>query len=415
MRLGAKRQKCGIPDQFDFAFALNELYSSQEKRFLRMEIDMAQCFLKNLLRNGFLTLVAWAATLALPGAVQAQSQDALKAEWGRVVAAARKEGKVVIYSDPGREKIYTDYFEPAFPGIKAEIVSGNRLSTRIAAERRTDKFIPDVYLAGASYGDYPGLRGLNAFLPIRPALLVPEVLDESKWFEGKLWFADEEEKYILMFSLQTATKMAVNTNLVNPAELTSYKQLLDPKWRGKIVSSDVTAGGQGGGNIRYLYLNPRLGPDFLRKLYGEMDVTLSRDDRQSIDWLAQGRFAILLFPAWLEVTRAKEAGLPVETVNAQQMEEGYALTTGPNNLYLMNLAPNPNAAKVFANWFLSRDGQMAFEKVVQSPSLRVDTPTKELLQARLVPKKGGNYMVSTLHKYSRSDPEIRKLLTSLKK
>lgn len=366
----------------------------------------------SLVRKGLLVMVACAGPLALAVA-QAESQEAWKAEWERVIAAARKEGKVVIYSDPGREQIFTD-FEAAFPGIKAEIVSGNRLTTRIVAERRAGKFLPDVNIGGASYNDFAILRATGAHQSLRSALLLPEVLDESKWFDGKLWFADEEEQYIFMFSMQTATIMAVNTNVINPVELTSYKQLLDPKWRGKIVSSDVTAGGQGGGNMRYLYMNPHLGPDFLRKLFGEMDVTLSRNDRQMIDWLGQGRFAVLLFPAWYEVTTARDVGLPVNIVNAQQMKEGYAITTGPNTLRFFNPAPNPNAAKVFINWFLSRDGQTAFEKVVKSPSLRVDTP-KNLIPDSLVPKKGANYMVTSLHKYAPVDPEVRSLLSSLKK
>lgn len=378
----------------------------------REEIAMGKHSLANRLSYGWLLSVACAATLGL-SVVQAEGQGTGKEEWDRVAAAAKKEGKVVIYSDPGREQIFAD-FEAQFPGIKTEIVAGNRLANRILAERRARKFIPDINMGGASYNDFASLRPTDAYQPMKSALILSEVLDESQWFDGKLWFADEEDKYILMFSMQTATKMAVNTNLVNPRSLTSYKQLLDPKWRGKIVSPDVTRGGQGSGIIRYLYLNPHLGPDFLKRLFGEMDLTLSREDRQMMDWLGRGRFSILLFPAWFEVTRAKEQGLPVDNVNSQQMKEGYALSPGPNTLQWLNPAPHPNAAKLFINWFLSRDGQTAFEKVVRSPSLRGDTPKKNI-PPFLVPKKGADYMVTGLHKYAHVDTEIRKLLASLQK
>jgi iron(III) transport system substrate-binding protein len=373
---------------------------------------MAKHSLENLLSNGLLILAVCAVTLALAVA-QAEGQGTWKDEWDRVVAAAKKEGKVVIYSDPGREQIFAE-FEAEFPGIKTEIAAGNRLANRILAERRARKFIPDINIGGASYNDFASLRPTDAYQRMKSALILPEVLDESQWFDGKLWFADEEEKYILMFSMQTATKMAVNTNLVNLRSLTSYKQVLDPKWRGKIVSPDVTRGGQGSGIIRYLYMNPHLGPDFLRRLFGEMDITLSREDRQMMDWLGRGRFAFLLFPAWFEVTRAKDQGLPVENVNSQQMKEGFALSPGPNTLQWLNPAPHPNAAKLFINWFLSRDGQRAFERVVRSPSLRGDTPKKNIPDF-LVPKKGANYMVTGLHKYAHLDIDIRKLLASLQK
>lgn len=56
---------------------------------------------------------------------------------------SEKKGKIVIYSDPGREQIFGD-FEADFPGIKTEIVAGNRLANRIFAERKARKFVPDV-------------------------------------------------------------------------------------------------------------------------------------------------------------------------------------------------------------------------------------------------------------------------------
>lgn len=331
-----------------------------------------------------------------------RGQEAWEAEWKQTVAAAKKEGKVVIYGGPGpdRRKVYRDHFEAAFPGIRVDYegLHGNQSSFRIITERRAGKYIPDIHLNAAG-SLFRSLKPQGAFQPVRSVLALPEVLDETKWFEGKLWFLDNDGKYILTYSLAASTMIAINTQLANPKDITSYQQLLNPKWRGKILSHDIRATGPGSGNARYWYADPKLGPDFLKRLYGEMEITVSRDTQQMVDWLAKGRFAILLFPTLNEIDRAREVGLPVDVVPAQQMKEGYPVTAGFNSILLMNPAPHPNAAKVYLNWLLSREGQTAFEKVIETPSLRVDTPTKESLRPFLIPQKGTHYMVVSDEKY----------------
>ncbi len=338
-------------------------------------------------------------------------------QWEKLVAAANKEGKVVIYGRGAAEyvKVYRDHFQKAFPGIKVNYVGGRSdLAHRLTAERRAGKYFPDLFLMSGGRL-VRGLRAQGAFQSLRSALVLPEVKDTSKWFEGKLWFADKEEKYLLMFAMATSTNIAVNTDLVDPKTLTSYRDLLDPKWRGKIVSRDIRGSGPGSGNVKYLYSNKNLGPAFLKKLYGEMDITFSRNMRQMIDWLARGRYAILLFPTLRDVDRAREQGLPVEVVNPKQMKEGYGVTSGGRQALFMNPAPHPNAAKVFMNWLLSREGQTAVEKVIGYPSLRIDTPTKKNLREFTVPKQGADYMVVSLEKYWYLDNEVRALIKSAAK
>ncbi len=141
-----------------------------------------------------------------------------------------------------------------------------------------------------------------------------------------------------------------------------------------------------------------------------MDITFSRDMRQMIDWLGRGRYAILLFPTLRDVDRAREQGLPVEIVNPKQMKEGYGVTSGGRQALMMNPAPHPNAAQVFMNRLLSRDGQTAVEEVIGYPSLRIDTPSKKKLREFTVPKQDADYMVVSLEKYWKLDTKIRPLL-----
>ena len=348
-----------------------------------------------------------------------EHSDGSRGEWETIVAAAKKEGKVVVYGVPGVdvEKLFKEHFEVAFPGIKVESSADRDATERIVAERRAGKFIPDIYLGSASSSDFASLRAQGIYQPVRPFLALPEILDESKWFDGKLWFIDKEEKYSLVYAVAVGTLIAVSTNLVKPQEITSYTQLLEPRWRGKIVSNDILRGssGTGGGLIKFLYLHPNLGANFLKKLFGEMDITYARDMRQMIDWLGQGRFAFALFPAWTDTEKAARIGLPVAMVNSKRMKEGFPVVSGRRTVMVLNSAPHPNAAKVFLNWLLSRAGQAGMEKVLTYPSLRVDTPTKSLLPDLLVPEKGKDFLFVSLEKYWHLDNEIHQLLKNLKK
>jgi ABC-type Fe3+ transport system substrate-binding protein len=93
-----------------------------------------------------------------------------------------------------------------------------------------------------------------------------------------------------------------------------------------------------------------------------MDLVLSQDPRQAVDWLAQGKFAFLLFTSPREVLRAKEKKLPVDILDPRHMKESAVVETAASSLLLMDRPANPNAAKVFINWLLAREGQISFQK-----------------------------------------------------
>ena len=170
----------------------------------------------------FLIVALWACSTA--AATPKEISDTSRAEWEASVAAAKKEGKVVVYGIPGvdLDKLFKEHFEVTFPGIKVESVPDRDATERIVAERRAGKFVPDVYLGAASSTEFSSLRAQGIFQPLRPFLVLPEVLDESRWFEGKLWFIDKEEKYSLIYAVAVGTLIAVNANLINPHEMTSY-------------------------------------------------------------------------------------------------------------------------------------------------------------------------------------------------
>jgi iron(III) transport system substrate-binding protein len=259
------------------------------------------------------------------------------------------------------EAIANTGFQRKFPKIKLSVVGarGGEHVSRVMAERRAGKFLADIGNLGntSPYTLYQS-RTLD---PIASAFILPEVKDESKWWQGKQQFIDPEGRYILVYVGAPLFLVGYNTKLVSPNALKSYWDLLDPKWKGKIVAFDPKAGGFAATRDRFFYHNPELGPSFLRRLFGETALTLYARYPQGEDWLAAGKFSLCLC-RHQSISEAKAQGLPVDLMEPSAFKEGVGVETRAKTLVLMNQAPHPNAAKVFLNWFLSREGQSDFQK-----------------------------------------------------
>lgn len=315
------------------------------------------------------------------------AQPGWQKDWEQTLAAAKKEGQVNVYIYR-YDGLLRD-FKREFPGINVVSVvgRGNDLATRILSERRAGKYLADVYSAGPG-GSYNILYKGKALDPIKSLFVLPEVVDESKWYGKEHRYVDGEGKYVFAYLASPSdAQLSYNTTMVNPKEFKSYWDFLQPKWKGKIIALDPRDGGLGG-TMQFLYYNPELGPEFIKKFFGTMEIQFARNFRQMTDWLAQGRYAICF--GCKDSQRAKNQGLPVNDFDATRWKEGVSFSTGGGSLSLPNQAPHPNAAKVFINWFLSRPGQMALQKlgdIDDAPnSRRIDIPKDDVLPAnRMVP------------------------------
>ena len=317
---------------------------------------------------------------ANPEPIRAATVEASRQEWNRTIKGAEKEGQLVLYANEGIEGSVED-FQKRFPRVKVVLVSGRsgQLVTRLMAERRAGKFIADVAKLGT--GSASSLYRAQPFplQPVEGQLFLSEVTDKSKWWQGRHQYADPEGKYILSPCVSVHIDLAsYNTELVNPAELSSYWDLLNPKWKGRIGSMDPrAAGGREGG--RLLYYHPELGSRFLRRLLAETDLILSKDPRQGVDWLANGKLAFLLLTSPREVLRAKEQKLPVDVLDPRRLKEAPVVETAASSFMLMDKPANPNAARLFLNWLMSRDGQISFQKGQGScDSARLDIPKDDV-------------------------------------
>lgn len=333
--------------------------------------------------------------------------DASKVQWEKTLTAAREEGRLVVHMSPTAnvEKV-VQAFRQKFPEIQlaTAVDRAGRFALRIMTERRAGKYLWDLCLCGPT-APYNVLLPAKALDPVRSHLILPEVLDESKWWGGKHHYVDPENQYIFVF-IGTVGSGSVfyNKNLVQPSEFHSYGDLLHPKWKGKILALDPRAPGPQRAGVRGLYHIPELGPKFLRRLFGEMNVTLSRDERQAADWLVVGRFSICLFCA--DAVNARNQGLPVDEFETVAWKETPTVSPGgTGSIILLNRAPHPNAAKVFINWLLSPEGQVIYQKFVNTTdttaeSMRIDIP-KDPIPPMRRRKEGIPYI--TMHSPERAD------------
>ena len=340
----------------------------------------------------------------------AQPRPDWKPEWETTQRAAQKEGRLVVYGPPGvdQQKLYTEIFQQTFPKIKVNYTPGrmSEIMSRIMAEQRAGMRQADLVLGGTD--SLLGTLKEKGFLqPIRPVLVLPEILDTAAWFKGKLWFADKEDKFIPMWRAVPYTAACVNTNLVKPNELKSYWDLLQPKWKGKIVSQDLRVG-SARNQMYTLYARKDLGPEYLKRLYSEMDVTLSRNLPQIADWVAGGKFAIAIGGVDCDDLAAK--GLPVVPIH---LEGVAAVGAGTDPASWLASSPNTNAAKVFLNWILSRDGQTQFQKLTRENSLRVDIPKEGIVNPFSILDPKREYLFTGLEEYKDKINEFRPWLESL--
>jgi len=337
--------------------------------------------------------------------------------WDQLVEAARGEGTVVLYVPPGIDRrgsgIIDGAFKKSYPGINIQktIGSGGAILSRTLTERRANRYIPDIFIGGTSTA-LLGLKPAGALQPLGPSLILPEVLDKSAWLNNRLWWADAQEPYTtLMFLGYVQSIGAINTRLANPKEFTSYWDLLKPKWKGKIGAHDIRRGGTGGVVVRFLYKHPQLGPRYLERLFSEMDITLTSEVRQTVDWLGIGRYPVGLFVGSENLLQAQEQGLPVALITAEQLKEGSPIAPSGGSIAIIDRAPHPNAAKLFVNWLLSREGQIAYQESIALPSLRIDIP-KTALYSFDIPKPTVQYEPGGSEEYSRIGTDaIRDLVT----
>ena len=181
--------------------------------------------------------------------------------------------------------------------------------------------------------------------------------------------------------------------MVTEDDINSYWDLLDPKYSDLLVSGFIGEEGVGSSVVTW-YLLPGMGPELLEKLILETNIEMVGDLTLGKNWLITGKKGIGLFLGGIDDMVALAAlGAPIKVVTKTLKEGGIIQGGGSSSvIMLMNKAPHPNAAKLFLNWYLSREGQTAM--VTAYPlrqSFREDVPT-DMIPPELVREEGKSYL-----------------------
>jgi iron(III) transport system substrate-binding protein len=208
--------------------------------------------------------------------------------WDEIVKAANKEGEVDVHGGPGKlyEQVLTEGFRRAYPQIKMNFsgISGRDAIPKILREREAGLYTWDVYIGG-TFSILQGLMPAGAVAPLRPALILPEVLDDAAWYGGlDGGWVDKEKAYILGFEATVAPVMHVNWDFVSHDDLKTYEDLLKPQFAGKIVWDDPRMPGQGSAAAQKLLVNA--GADFLKQIFTKQKIVYIANPRQTAEWLA---------------------------------------------------------------------------------------------------------------------------------
>jgi iron(III) transport system substrate-binding protein len=299
---------------------------------------------------------------------------AWQAEWERVLQAAKQEGVVSLLGTTGVEvrDALTLPFEKAY-SIRVDYFggSGSEQATRVSAERRAGKYAWDIFVGGTTTG-FTSMIPIKAFDPLDPALILPEVKDPKNWRGGGIEFVDPGRQMAVMTPTHRVI-LIVNSAAVDPNSVKSYKDLLSPKWKGQIAIDDPHRSGPGQASFTFFYLHPELGPDFIRALARQEPVVF-RDPSQLINLVGQAKYPILIGPRDTMLADALKRGLPISVVNPSLVREGSDISSSSGNVAMFNRAPHPNAAKVYVNWLLSKEGQTHHARALDTVSSRLDVP-----------------------------------------
>ncbi|MSQ27155.1 MAG: hypothetical protein EXR51_03325 [Dehalococcoidia bacterium] len=326
-----------------------------------------------------------------PSAGNAAAPPAWQAEWDELVKAARQEGKLVLVTSVGESlRNAALAFEQAFPGIVVEHtgLNASNFVPRMLQERKGGVYSYDILLQTTT-SVWRLLRPEGALDPVKPLIVRPDATDDTGWRDGfKDGFLDKAKEECYAFVVEKSQLLWVNTDMVSPNEITKPGDLLNPKWKGKVVAPDVRAGGSG---YTTTALRLALGDEGFKQFFTQQEPRVSRDLRQMTEWMARGIGAIgvgAVQPPLLREFLDQGVGKNLKYLEVDRLDYTSSGSQG-STIFKVNRSPHPNAAKLFINWLLTREGQTLWTKLTEQNSRRTDV---DPFNANGLPSRGKTYV-----------------------
>ncbi len=311
-------------------------------------------------------------TAAPTGKPSQAAKPGWEAKWDNLVAEGKKEGLVRLYAiwPPETMTALTNAMKDKF-GISLEftVLRGSEVVAKVQAEQRAGLNLVDVYGQGTSQLAV-AMKEAGMLGKIGPMLILPDVLDAKVWRTGQVPYADKDQMVIPM-TAYPQRYFLYNTSIIKPGELKTYKDVLDPKYKGKINMMDPTISGTGNAlfaHLAYNLWNLEEAKDFLRRLIVEQDVFITRDYRLQAETVARGKYPIGLAVQGSSVADFLALGAPVAVPDMREV----SISNQAGVLGVPNIIPHPNATAVFINWLLTQEGQTIFSKTSGTPVMRQD-------------------------------------------
>jgi iron(III) transport system substrate-binding protein len=292
-------------------------------------------------------------------------------EWQALVAAAKKEGRVTVNTFPGDGyKRALRAFSQAHPDIKLEHTSlhSQDFAPRILQERQAGVYTWDVATIPTSTA-LQVLRPAGVWDPVRPAIVLPEAKDDAGWDGGfERGFAVVKDRALTYGVVANrGGGVTVNTDQVKDGQLKGLADLLDPRFKGKLLLPDVRTMGDAFWPMTAARLS--LGDDVIKRLFVDQEPVLSRDTRQIVEFMVRGRYPVALGvnPLLLGQFQKQGLGKNLKLLHFPELETMNFAST----VWLVSKAPHPSAARVFVNWLLTRDAQVVWAREVETNSRRL--------------------------------------------
>ena len=262
---------------------------------------------------------------------------------------AKEEGRVVLYTSLAVEdnKPFRSAFENANPGVKLEIyrASGTTILQKILTESRAGAYLADAVLT----------EGAVLYALRDNKLLVKFDSPERKAFEAR--FKDKDGFWTDVYP--TVHSIPYNTKLVVQKDLPKrYTDLLDPKWKGKL----------GANRNNYMVIAAMIdlygkekGEDFIRKL-AQQEPQVRSGGTLTATLVGAGEMPLAFMVYANNVENVKETGSPVDWVRVEE-----PLYAESHPIAVMAKAPHPNAARLLAEFAISKEGQQLISNLGKMP------------------------------------------------
>jgi iron(III) transport system substrate-binding protein len=338
----------------------------------------------NMAPRGLLVLLLGVGSVACSFNAMAQSSHVTASgEWDKTIELAKKEGRVVVSITTSTElrAAIEKHFEKRF-GVDVEPVVGrapNVIRKMIEESKGGVRYV-DVHIGG-SESIITGLLPEGILEAVEPLMLLPEVKDTKQWWGGHIW-SDNAKKFVYSSLAHQSESLWYNPQVVGPEDVRSYDDFLDGKWQNKIGLLDPRTPGSGAS--LWSYIREIKGEEYLKRLVAQK-LVINRDQRLLAENLARGKISFAMGLGYYSYAPFLKAGLPVQPLPT--LKEGTYISGGSGHLVALKNPPHSNAAKLFINWFLSREGQDVYSRALGQGTRRLDVDTKWLREIGIIAAK----------------------------